>query len=345
MKPLSSRRKRLILLGIFSCVGAVCVAVMAEVVLRLMGYQGAPESTTANIRPIDDPVLNWRYVPGSEVQVGRTRHKYNQAGFLDAEHAVEKPRAIRRVIVVGDSATDAGDAEWDDMFSARLQAGLGRSYEIISIAMGGLNTPQEIHLLKKEGLVFHPDLVVLNFILNDCDFYTEYEAFLHYRASKESVIGLLGISIDPNYKRAIKSSALVYFVKQRLENAIGLILGKEETGYIESIWEKPENRRKVTDAFDQLQLLSKESEFPVLIVIWPVLSEFSHYKFQSVHQWIQNVSEKRGFQTLDLLPHFAANSYRDLQVTAEDNIHPNARARKIGVNAVLRWIQGANLAG
>ncbi|MCW5799581.1 MAG: SGNH/GDSL hydrolase family protein [Nitrospira sp.] len=343
MQRLSSPGKRFILLGIFSCMAAVCVAVMAEVGLRVMGYQGAPESTTANIRPIDDPVLNWRYVPSSEVRVGRTRHKYNQAGFLDTEHAIEKPHTIRRVIVVGDSATDAGDAEWEGMFSARLQAGLGRSYEVISIAMGGLNTPQEIHLLEKEGLVYQPDLVVLNFILNDCDFYTEYEAFLHYRAGKDSVIGLLGISIDPNYKRAIKSSALIYFVKQRLENAIGLILGKEETGYIESIWEKPENRRKVTDAFDQLQRLSKESGFPVLIVIWPVLSEFGHYKFQSVHQWIQNVSEKRGFQTLDLLPHFAPNSYRDLQVTAEDNIHPNDRGRKIGVNAVLKWIQSKNL--
>lgn len=335
---MSSRRKELIFKAIYLTMVTVCAVVIAEAGLRLMGYQGAPESTTANIRPIDDPILNWRYVPGSEVRVGRTRHKYNQAGFLDTEHAVEKPRAIRRVIVVGDSATDAGDAEWDDMFSARLQAGLGSAYEVISIAMGGLNTPQEIHLLKKEGLVYQPDLVVLNFILNDCDFYTEYDAFLRYRAGKDSVIGVLGISIDPNYKKAIKSSALVYFLKQRLENAIGLILGKEETGYIERIWEKPENRRKVTDALDQLQLLSKESNFSVLIVVWPVLFEFDHYKFQSVHQWIQNVSEKRGFQTLDLLPYFAENSYRDLQVTAEDNIHPNDRARRIGVNAVLNWV-------
>jgi len=304
-----------------------------------MGYKGAPESLIANIRAVDDSVLNWRYLPDSEVHVGRVRKKYNKMGFRDSDHSVEKVPGVKRVVVVGDSVTEASDVEWEAVFSARVQAGLGSSYEVITLAMGGLNTPQEIHLFEKEGLAYKPDLVILNFVLNDADFYTEYNATKRYQAEKDSVVGVLGLSINPAFKRTLKSSALVYFLKQRFEHAMGRLLGKEEIGYFDGLWGKPENRQKVTDGFDQLRVISKESSLPVLVIIWPILTEFSHYKFASIHQWIREEAEKRGFQTLDLLPHFAKTSYRDLQVTAEDNIHPNGLGHKIGADAFIEWIR------
>jgi lysophospholipase L1-like esterase len=320
----------------------VGASVLGEVLLRLMGHKGAPQSLIANIRAVDDPILNWRYLPGSEVQVGKVRHRYNKAGFRDADHAVENVAKTKRVVAVGDSVTDASGVEQDAMFSAQVQTGLGSSYEVITLAMGGLNTPQEIHLLEKEGLIYKPDLVILNFVLNDSDFYTEYNATQRYHAEKDSVIGVLGLSINPDLKRFLKSSALVYFLKQRLEHAMGLLLGKAQTGYFENLWGNAENRQKVTDGFDQLRIMSEKSSFRVLIVIWPLLTDFNHYKFESVHQWIREEAEKRGFQTLDLLPHFAKIPYRDLQLTAEDNIHPNDQGHKIAANAVRDWIHSGN---
>ena len=337
-----SKTKEMAFKGILLSLAILCSAVIGEVGLRLMGYKGAPESLIANIHVIDDPVLNWRYLPGSEVQVGRVQRKYNKAGFRDIEHSVDKAPGIKRVLVVGDSVTEAGDVQWEAVFSARVQAGLGSSYEVITLAMGGLNTPQEIHLFEKEGLAYQPDLVILNFVLNDADFYTEYNATQRYQAEKDSVVGVLGLSINPAFKRTLKSSALVYFVKQRFEHAMGRLLGKEEIGYFDGLWGTAENRKKVTDGFDQLRVISKESSLPVLIIIWPILTEFSHYKFASIHQWIREEAEKRGFQTLDLLPHFAKTSYRDLQVTAEDNIHPNDRGHKIGADAFLEWARRDN---
>lgn len=334
-----SRTQEVIFTGILFSLAILCAAVIGEVGLRLMGYKGAPESLIANIRPIDDPVLNWRYLPGSEVQLGRVTRKYNKAGFRDVDHDVEKAPGIKRVLVVGDSVTEAGDVEWEKVFSSRIQAGLGRSYEVVTLAMGGLNTPQEIHLLEKEGLAYKPDLVVLNFVLNDCDFFTEYNATRRYQAEKDSVIGVLGLTINPNFKRTLKSSALVYFLKQRIEHVIGMMSGKEETDYFENLWEKSENRKKITDGFDRLQGMSKELSVPVLVIIWPILTEFSHYKFEPIHQWTRAEAEKRGIQTLDLLSDFAKTPYRELQVTAEDNIHPNALGHKIGADAFLDWVR------
>ncbi|HNP84244.1 MAG TPA: SGNH/GDSL hydrolase family protein [Nitrospira sp.] len=332
-------KKEVLYIWILLSLSVLCAAILGEMGLRLMGYKGAPESLIANIRPIDDPILNWRYLPGSEVQTGKIKRKYNKSGFRDVDHNVEKAPGVKRILVVGDSVTEAGDVEWEAVFSSRLQADLGRSYEVITLAMGGLNTPQEIHLFEKEGLAYKPDLMILNFVLNDADFYTEYNATQRYQAEKDSVVGVLGISINPAFKRTLKSSALVYFLKQRFEHAIGMFLGKEEIGYFENLWGKAENRQRVTNGFDRLWVMSKDSSFPVLVVIWPILTEFSRYKFEHIHQWVREEAEKRGFQTLDLLPHFAKTSYRNLQVTAEDNIHPNGLGHKIGADAFLEWIR------
>lgn len=334
-----SKTQEVIFTGILFSLAALSAALIGEVILRCLGYKGAPESLIANIRPIDDPVLNWRYLPGSEVQLGRVTRKYNKAGFRDNDHDLEKAPGIRRVLVIGDSVTEASDLEWEDVFSSRIQAALGRSYEVVTLAMGGVNTPQEIHLLEKEGLAYKPDLVVLNFVLNDCDFFTEYNATRRYQAEKDSVIGVFGLTVNPNFKRTLKTSALVYFLKQRIEHVIGMMSGKEETDYFENLWGKTENRKKITDGFDRLQKMSKESSVPVLVIIWPILTEFSHYKFEPIHQWTRAEAEKRGIRTLDLLPDFARTSYRKLQVTAEDNIHPNALGHKIGADAFLEWMR------
>ena len=35
--------------------------IVGEIVLRLLGYAGAPEALIGNIRHVDDPMLNWRF--------------------------------------------------------------------------------------------------------------------------------------------------------------------------------------------------------------------------------------------------------------------------------------------
>ena len=93
---MSPRAMKIIYKGIIYTLASLCVAALVEGGLRLMGYSGAPEMSITNIRAVDDPVLNWRYVPGSEVQVGRSWHRYNKAGFLDIDHEVKRVRLPAR---------------------------------------------------------------------------------------------------------------------------------------------------------------------------------------------------------------------------------------------------------
>ena len=251
--------------------------VVGEVGLRFLGYAGAPESLIGNIRQIDDPILNWRFVPNSTVQDGKVVSHYNSAGFRDREHAAAKPVGIARIVVVGDSVTEGSGVGQEELFASYVQALLGSRYEIINLGMSGLNTPQEIHILDVEGMKYAPDIVVVNFILNDCDFYSEFRAAERFRKGKDEKIGLLGdITIDPRLKRWLKSSALVYFVKGRMEYLQGMITGKEEKNYYVSLWDNPECHRRVLSGFDALKALQEHSRIDVHVLIWPLLVDYKH---------------------------------------------------------------------
>ena len=317
---------------------SLCLAFSSgEVALRLLGHHGAPGSSISNIYPVDDPILDWRHVPNSEVNVGRVVYRYNRAGFRDVDHALEKPPGIRRIVVLGDSVSEGYGVEWKHVFAHVLQAQLGDGVEVINLAAGGLNTRQELHLLEREGLVYQPDLVIVNFVLNDADFDSTREGAERYLAEKNSQIGILGLPISPGLKQLFKSSALIYFVKERVELLKGRLVDGDAPDYFSHLWAKEENREKVRTAFRKLAALQAERRFEVVVIIWPLMTDFSRYGFGFVHDWVRREAATAGFPVVDLLGNFSRMRYRDLQVTAEDNVHPNAVGHRLAVEAFLAW--------
>lgn len=312
--------------------------IVGEFGLRMLGYAGAPESIIGNIRHVDDPILNWRFVPNSIVRDGKVVYRYNSAGFRDMEHDVKKTVDVKRVVVVGDSVTEGSGVRQEEMFTTHLQSLLGPRYEVINLGMSGLNTPQEIHLLEIEGIKYEPDVVVVNFVLNDCDFYSELRAAERFQSEKDAKIGLLGdVAIDPRFKRLLKSSALIHFVKGRVEYLLGLVTGKEEKNYYSALWDNPECHKRVSAGLDALQELQQEHRFDVHVLLWPLLVDYQHYEFSHVHQWVTRLAEERGFKVLNLMPVYSSRWYRHLQVTTEDNVHPNGEGHRLSAQAYVDW--------
>ena len=190
--------------GVLSATLLVCsllvAAVSGELLLRLLGYHGAPVSLVSNIYLVDDPILDWRYLPNKEIWMGRVRYAYNSSGFRDVEHAAARTSDSKRIVVLGDSVTEGYGVRWEAVFASRIQAGLGDAYEVVNLGMAGLNTPQEIHLLQDIGVAYKPSLIVLNFILNDYEFYTRFHDAKAYTREKDERIGLLNIPINSDLK-------------------------------------------------------------------------------------------------------------------------------------------------
>jgi hypothetical protein len=94
----------------------------------------------------------------------------NSRGWKDVEHAIEKPPATLRILVLGDSHT-FGFVPVESLYTRQL-AGLlahvrpGR-LEVITIGVSGWGTDQELHALIHEGVLYRPDVVILQFCWND----------------------------------------------------------------------------------------------------------------------------------------------------------------------------------
>lgn len=95
----------------------------------------------------------------------------SRQGFRDSERSQLKKSSTMRVVALGDSFTWGVGVEPHEVFPARLEEALGRLYpnaEVINLGVPGYDPSLELDLLKRYGLQFDPDLVMLNiYVGND----------------------------------------------------------------------------------------------------------------------------------------------------------------------------------
>jgi len=88
----------------------------------------------------------------------------NARGYRGTEHPYEKTPGRVRVVMLGDSIAYSAGVDDDRTFSALLET-RRRDVEVVNLAVGGYGTDQELIKLEREGLRYHPDVVVLHFCL------------------------------------------------------------------------------------------------------------------------------------------------------------------------------------
>lgn len=97
--------------------------------------------------------------------------RINSHGLRDREYTYEKAEGVYRILIVGDSVTYAQEVPleqtWHELLESRLNQSDGRTVEIIAAGVGGWSTDQELLYLRHEGCRYQPDLIILQFTLND----------------------------------------------------------------------------------------------------------------------------------------------------------------------------------
>src|SRR5712691_9574881 len=125
----------------------------------------------------------------------------NQFGFNDRDYPLEKTPGTFRILVVGDSFGWAGGLE--DNYTAMLERRFERregahKIDIVNTGYPGTHTGEQLIMLKKYGLQYSPDLVILGFFAGN-DF---FEA-------------------DPNRKRLVINGCLVDIDKRYEHRFLG----------------------------------------------------------------------------------------------------------------------------
>lgn len=99
----------------------------------------------------------------------------NQFGLRGAPTTLSKPVGRKRILCVGDSFTFGKGVEDDETFCYRLERMLDHlgtplsSIETLNAGVVSYGTSNELLYLRKQGFLFQPDLIILQFYANDFD--------------------------------------------------------------------------------------------------------------------------------------------------------------------------------
>lgn len=140
---------------------------MAEMLVRLAGYR-SQFAATQFFRY--DPLLGWHLQPALKGPFERPQFKsyvkINSHGLRGIDHPYEKPRGKKRILVLGDSFVWGFGVNDSEIFTALMEQDL-QDVEVINGGVTAYGTTQELLWLEREGIKYHPDLVVVVFYWND----------------------------------------------------------------------------------------------------------------------------------------------------------------------------------
>jgi len=157
--------------------GLIVGLLLAELVARL--FDAAPPQRRIGLGAGDtvyqkspNPILAYELKPNyrnDHPDRVLTCDRTNSHGLRDAERTIQKPKNIRRVILLGDSVVQSIDIpNTQDLVHNQLE----RLYtdgqtEVLNFGVTGYCTLSEVELLESRGLHFQPDIVLLIFVKND----------------------------------------------------------------------------------------------------------------------------------------------------------------------------------
>jgi hypothetical protein len=122
---------------------------------------------------VDHPKLGYVHPKSVSYMLGTNRVNLNSHGLRDEEIPYTKPPDERRILALGDSVTFGWGVSQGETFSdileLLLKAETGKKWQVINAGVNGYNSEQEATYLRIEGMRYHPDIVILTYVVNDAD--------------------------------------------------------------------------------------------------------------------------------------------------------------------------------
>lgn len=255
-----------------------------------------------------NPAIGHEHVPGGKAQLMGAAVTINGQGLRNAETG-PKPQGARRILMLGDSVTFGWGVGQNETLPVRLAEELvrrGQPSEVINTGVGNYNTAMEVAWFRERGLGYGPDIVVLNYFINDAEptpIYRDVPWFARH-----------------SYAYAVLGGAWDAF-KRRFGDA-----PQDWRSYYAGLYaDGAPGWRKTQDEIGALAALCRERGIRLVVAHIPELRELRPYAFADVESKVEAVAAANGIEYVDLLPAVAGEPPASLWVTAPDP-HPNAKA-------------------
>ncbi|MEM3127233.1 MAG: SGNH/GDSL hydrolase family protein [Candidatus Woesearchaeota archaeon] len=249
---------------------------------------------------------------------------YNSDGFRDYEFLVEKNNP--RIIVLGDSFTfGVGIENFSDTFPKKSEAKFAAnniSVEVYNLGIQGYSTFDQLETLRSKGMKYDPDLVVVGFFLNDFEGEESREEFKHLFYGHITYPYEIGA-----FLRA--KSYLFYFFESRIFKILDAYnLRKTYVDYLNSLYKDKKQLEDHKKSFNEIVDLTEQRNASVVVLIFPVITDFSNYPLSNLHNQVKSIAKERNVCVIDFLEVFKDQDPKSLLVSSFDS-HMNEKAHEI----------------
>jgi lysophospholipase L1-like esterase len=269
-----------------------------------------------------DPLLGHEHAPNRQARLMGVDFRTNSKGLRDHEFSYERVPGKLRVLMLGDSLTVGWGVAVDDTFSKRVErlyAAAGVDAEVINTGVGNYNTIQEVQYFLTTGRNYRPDVVVLNFFINDAEELTPTKPPSALMRSCYACVFVAG-----------RSDALMRQFFSKVDWST-YYLGLYEDGASKG-W------RDAKDAIRRLAEFTNANGITLLIAVLPELHEVDNYRFQRVTELVRQAADQYGAAFVDVLPTLKDQPSSKLWVTPPDP-HPNALAHQLIAQGLFAALQ------
>ena len=287
----------------FCLLPALFLLLVAEVVGRFVPDKDPGKTRSGLVVP--DPNLIWRLKPRSEGSLAT-----NELNLRDTPY---KADADVKILLLGDSVS------WGDivknvheLFAVKLelllaQADPGRSYEVINSGVPGYSTFQQAIYLETKGLALDPDMVILQFCLNDV--IERYHTVAQYGGdnfflgidTRESTSGILGFLIRHSRACELFMRYLQRRGRQQEVYDIQEMARDELSPEMLRAWEL------TISEIDAIHEMTRQRGIPLLLLIAPYQFQIAAPQSRSQPQEkLAAYATSRNVPCVDLLPGFVA---------------------------------------
>jgi lysophospholipase L1-like esterase len=247
----------------------------------------------------------------------------NSAGLRDdREIAYERQPGVLRVLMLGDSLTEGWGVSLESTFSQRIERMYlerGITAEVINAGVGNYNTIQEVESFLTALYKFHPDIVVLNYFINDAEPVPRAHAPGIIESRCYSCVFVAG-RIDVLLREFSEH-------KNWADYYLDLYGNGTAKGWLD-----------VKRAIKRLAEYCKEHEVKLLIANLPELHDVQDYRFQTVTELVRGAANENGVAFVDILPKLKGQESPKLWVTPVDP-HPNAYANQFIAEGIFEALQ------
>jgi lysophospholipase L1-like esterase len=268
----------------------------------------------------------------------------NSFGLRDEEFTRTRPDGMYRILSLGDSFTLGQGVRLEDTYPQQMEtllnaAGGSFRYEVINAGVSGANTRDELEYLRREGLRFAPNLVTVQFYVNDIE--RRFEG----KASKANRI------VDNVIKRPFRRSYVIFFLRYRfdalLQSLDRAFAGSEAPSdwfakLAESVEQQQPGWQQCVAALDGLGALSREAGIPIAVIIFPRPGKPNDDAVGAINRAVAQRSREAGLHVVDLTAAFIDVRAPE-QIVSEIDHHPSALLYRLAAAGIVESLRQAGL--